>query len=61
VFDNRVKERACLLRVAVGEEFHRTLKVGEEDGDVLAFALQCRPRVDDLFGEVLWGIAVRRT
>ena len=37
----RIEELPRLLRVTVGEQLHRTLEVGEEDGDLLALAFQC--------------------
>jgi hypothetical protein len=35
-----VQEFARLFGVAVGEQFHRSLQVGEEHGDLLAFAFE---------------------
>jgi hypothetical protein len=39
VLKNRVQELPRLLGIAVGEQLHRALQVGEEDGDLLALAL----------------------
>ena len=38
--EHRVEELARLLGIAVGEQLHRALEVGEEDGDLLALALE---------------------
>ena len=58
--EHRIEERARLLGVAVGEQLHRALEVGEEHRDLLALALQRAPRGEDLLGEVLRRVAVRR-
>ena len=55
---HRVEELSRLLGVAVGEQLHRALEVGEEDGDLLALALQGGLRGEDLLGEVLGGVCV---
>jgi hypothetical protein len=33
--EHRVENLASLFRIAIGEQFHRTLAIGEEDGDLL--------------------------
>ena len=38
--EHGVEELARLLGIAVGEQLHRALEVGEEDGDLLALALE---------------------
>ena len=38
--EHGVEELARLLGVAVGEQLHRALEVGEEHGDLLALAFQ---------------------
>src|SRR5262249_29377600 len=48
-----------LLRVAIGQELERALEVGEEDGDLLALALEGGPGGEDLVGKVLRGVGVR--
>jgi hypothetical protein len=53
-----VEELPGLLGVAVGEQLHRTLEVGEEDGDLLALALEGGLRGEDLLGEVLGGVGL---
>ncbi len=58
--EDGVEELARLLGVAVGEQLHRALEVGEEDRDLLALALQGGLRGEDLLGEVLGGVGVRR-
>ena len=60
VLEDRVEELARLLGVAVGEQLHRALEVGEEDGDLLALALQRRLASQDLLGEVFGGVRLGR-
>ena len=45
--EDRVEELARLLGVAVGEQLHRALEVGEEDRDLLALAFEgaCEVRI----------------
>ena len=50
--EDRVEELARFLWVAVGEQFHETLEVGEQDGHLLALPFQRRLGDEDLFGEV---------
>ena len=38
--EHRVEELARLLGVAVGQQLHRALEVGEEHGDLLALAFE---------------------
>jgi hypothetical protein len=57
--EHRIEELAGFLGVAVGEQFHRPLEVGEEDGDLLALALQGGLRGEDLLREVLGGVRPR--
>ena len=40
--EHRVEELARLLGIAVGEQLHGALEVGEEHGDLLALAFQSR-------------------
>jgi len=56
--ENRVEELARFLGVPVGEQLHRSLEVGEEDGDLLALALEGGARGQDLVGEMLGRVAV---
>ena len=57
--EDGVEELAGLLGIAVGEQLHRALEVGEEDGDLLALALEGALGGEDLLGEVLRGVALR--
>jgi hypothetical protein len=59
LLENRVQNSACFLRVAVGEQLHRALEVGEEPGDLLALTFERSLGRQDLLGEVLRSIAVR--
>ena len=63
VLQDGVQELAGFLRVAVGEQLHRALEVGEEYCHLLALVLQGRLRRQDLLGEVLGrvGLGGRRT
>ena len=56
---DRVQQAARILRIAVGEELHRALQVGEQHGHLLALALQGGPGREDLLGEVRRRVALR--
>jgi hypothetical protein len=60
-FEDGVEQRARLFRVAVGEQLHRALEVGEEDRDLLALTLERRFGRQDLLGQVLGGVGFWRT
>jgi hypothetical protein len=49
----------ALLRVAVSQQLHRALHVGEENGDLLALALERGLRREDPLGEMLGRVGVR--
>ncbi len=57
--EDGVEELARLLGIAVGEELHRPLEIGEEHGDLLALAFQGGLGGEDLLGEVFGGIRLR--
>ena len=59
-FEHGIEELAGLLGVAVGEQLHRALEVGEEHGDLLALALEGALRGEDLLGEVLRRVGLRQ-
>ena len=61
VLQHRIEELACLFRVAIGEEFHRALEIGEQHCYLLALALEGGPRGDDLLCKVLRSVGLRRT
>jgi hypothetical protein len=50
--EHRVENLASLFRIAIGEQFHRTLAIGEEDGDLLGLSLQRALGREDLLGSV---------
>jgi len=52
-FEHRVEDLPRLFGVAIGEQLHRALEVGEEHRDLLALALQCGLGREDAFSEVL--------
>ena len=60
VCEDRVEDLARLLRIAVGDELHRTLEVGEEDGHLLALAFERRPRGENAIGEMLRRVRLGR-
>src|SRR6266850_4510082 len=55
-FEDGIEQLARLLGVTVGEQFHRTLEIREEDGHLLALAFHRDPRGKDLLGDVFGGI-----
>ena len=57
--EHRVEELPRLLGIAVGEQLHRALEVGEQHRDLLALALQGALGGEDLLGEVLGRVAGR--
>ena len=58
--EHGVEELARLLGIAVGEQLHRALEVGEEHGDLLALALEGGLGGEDPLGEVLRRVDVGR-
>jgi len=57
--EHGIEDLARLLGIAVGEQLHGALEVGEEHGDLLALALQrCLGR-QDLLCEVARGVGLR--
>jgi len=57
--EDGIENLARLLGIAVGEQLHRALQVGEKDCDLLALALEGGLGGEDLFGEVLRGVGLR--
>src|SRR5262249_34658383 len=51
--EDGIQQLPRLLGVAVGEELHRSLQVGEQYGDLLALALEGGLRGEDLLREML--------
>src|SRR5712692_2575865 len=58
--EHRVEELARLLGIAIREQLHRALEVSEEDGDLLALALQSGLGGEDALSRVLGGVGLRR-
>jgi hypothetical protein len=56
VLEHGIEEVARLFGVAIGEQLHRALEVGEQHGDLLALALEGALRSQDLLGEMARGI-----
>jgi hypothetical protein len=59
-FEDGVEDIARLLGVAIREQLHRALEVGEEHGHLLPLALQGSPGGENAFGEVLRRVGLRR-
>ena len=57
--EHGIEELARLLGIAVGEQLHRALEVGEQHGDLLALAFEGGLGGEDLLGEVLGGVGLR--
>ena len=47
-FEHRIEELLCSLGVAVRKHLHRTLDIGEQNGDLFALALEPCPCAQDL-------------
>ena len=58
--EDRIEELPRLLGVAVGEQLHRALEVGEEHGHLLPFAFERALGGQDFLGEVLGGVGLGR-
>ena len=58
--EDRIENLARFLGIAIGEELHGALEVGEEDRDLLALALERGFRREDLLGEMLRGVGLGR-
>jgi len=59
VLEDGIEDLTGFFGIAVGEQFHRALQVGEEDGHLLALTFQGGLGVDDPFGEVPGSVALR--
>jgi hypothetical protein len=59
--EDGVQELPRLLGVAVGEQFHRALQVGEEHGHLLALAFEGDLGGENLLGEMLGSVGLRRS
>jgi hypothetical protein len=57
---HRVEELPRLLGVAVGQQLHRALQIGEEDCHVLALAFKGGPGGEDFLGQMAGRITQRR-
>src|SRR4029453_10901242 len=58
--EDRVEETPRFLGIAIGQQLHRALQVGKEDGHLLALTFQSASRADDLLGQVLRRVGLRR-
>jgi hypothetical protein len=57
--EHGVEDLPRLLRVAIGEQLHGALQVGEQHRDLLALPLEGRFGGEDPLGQVLRGVRVR--
>jgi hypothetical protein len=55
---HRVEELACFFGIAVGQQLHGALEVGEEYGDLLALAFEGGFRCQDFLDEVGWRVCL---
>ena len=60
VLEYGIEQLPRLLGIAVGEELHRALEIGEQHGDLLALAFESSLGGEDSLGEVLWAIRFGR-
>jgi hypothetical protein len=58
--EDRVDQLPGFLGIAVGQELHRALHIGEEHGDLLPLAFERGFRRQDFLGEVLGGVGPGR-
>jgi hypothetical protein len=58
-FEHGIEELPSVLGIAVGEEFHGPLQVGEQHRDLFALALEGALGGEDLLGEMLRGVGLR--
>ena len=56
-----IKNLTGFLGIAAGEQLHRALQISEQDRDLLALALERGLRGQDLLGEVLGCVGLRRS
>jgi hypothetical protein len=59
-FENRIKKLLRVLGVAVSEQLHRTLNIGEQHRHLLPLTLEGCPGGKDLIGEVPGRVALGR-
>ena len=59
-FQDRVEDHPRFLGVALGEQLHRALDVGEHHRHLLALAFDGRSRAEDALREVLGSVGLRR-
>ena len=53
-----IDELARVLGIAVGEQLHGALEVGEENGDLFALTFEGSLGGEDLLGKVLWRVRI---
>jgi hypothetical protein len=55
-FEDRIEDLPRLFGIAVREQLHRALEVGEQHGDLLALSFEGGLGGDDFLSEVLCGV-----
>jgi len=58
-FQDGIEEPLGFLGITLGEQFHRALEVGKQDGDLLALAFEGAARGENLLGKIGWGVGER--
>ena len=58
--EDGIQQLPGLLGIAVGEELHRALEVGEEHRDLLPLAFESSSGQEDALGQMLWCVALGR-
>src|SRR5262249_39237509 len=57
--EDRIEDLARFLGIAVGEQLHGALQVGEEAGDLLALTIEGGPRGENALSQVFRGVDAR--
>jgi hypothetical protein len=60
VLERRVEQLPRLFGIAVGEQLHRALEVGEEHRDLFALAFEGGPQRQNPLGKVFGGVSLGR-
>jgi hypothetical protein len=60
VFENGVEELPRFFGIAIGKQLHGSLEVGKEHGDLLALTFEGALGREDLLGEMLRGVSLRK-
>src|SRR5262249_39805992 len=61
VLEHGIEDRPDFFRIAVRQQLHRALEIGEQDRYLLALTLEYRGGGQDPLGEMLRGVPLRGT